>query len=201
MLYPLLFIVWSHAYYTYREEFPKLNKVVDTILLVLGVLVSLAMIAPLFLDLERYVNHLVIKVAVVFLGASFFTWLIYRFQRHKLIAFLGVLIFVRLAFSFFVLPHRAAHNESGYFKAASIEMAEISKGDDIYFYHFDPPVLQIPFYHRIIFYIERERMEIMHTTKDDTKPGYYLTFDRDLSNPHGILIKSYNNNLKLFKVK
>ncbi|PRY49840.1 4-amino-4-deoxy-L-arabinose transferase-like glycosyltransferase [Arcticibacter pallidicorallinus] len=201
MLYPLLFIIWSHAYYSYREEFPRLSRIFNTILLVLGFLVSLAMLAPLFLDLEQYVDFLVLKVGIVFLGAAFFTWLIYKFQRHKLVAFLGVLIAVRLAFSFFVLPHRAAHNESGYFKAASIEMARISKGESIYFYHFNPPVLEIPFYHRLIFYIERERMEIMQTTKDDTKPGYYLTFDRDLSNPQAVLVKSYNNNLKLFKVK
>jgi len=201
MLYPLLFIIWSHAYYTYREDFPKLSRVLDSVLLVIGVLVSLAMLAPLFLELEQYVDFLVLKVVVVFSGATFFTWLIYRFQRHKLVAFLGVLIVVRLAFSFFVLPHRAAHNESGYFKAASVEMAEISKGENIYFYHFNPPVHQLPFYHRLIFYIERERGEIMHTTKDDTKPGYYLTFDRDLDNPQGVLVKAYNNNLKLFKVK
>lgn len=201
MLYPLLFIIWSHAYYSYREEFPRLNKVLDTLLLVLGVVVSLASLAPLFLDLEQYTDYLILKVIICFSGAALFTWLIYRFKRHKLIAFLGVLIMVRLAFSFFVLPHRAAHNESGYFKAASIEMAEISRNEDIYFYHFNPPVEHLPFYHRIIFYVERARGDMMHTTKDDTKPGYYLTFDRDLNNPKGVLVKSYNNNLKLFRVK
>lgn len=201
MLYPLLFIIWSHAYYTYREDFPKLDKILNKLLLVLGIVVSLAMLAPLFIGLGQYVNHLLLKVLLAFTGASFFTWLIYRFQKHKLIAFLGVLIVVRLAFSFFVLPHRYAHNESGYFKSAAIEIAHISKGNDVYFYHFNPPVEHLPFYHRIIFYIEKEQMKIMQTTKDDTKPGYYLTFDRDLENPRGILVKSYNNNLKLFRVQ
>jgi len=201
MLYPLLFIIWSQAYYTYREDFPKLNRILNIILLVLGIVVSLAMLAPLFVGLEPFVDYLVPKVLFVFSGAVFFTWLIYKFQRHKLIAFLGLLIVVRMAFSFFVLPHRYANNENAYFRAVSIEMAGISKGEDIYFYHFNPPVEHLPFYHRIIFYIERERGEIMHTTKDDTKPGYYLTFDRDLNNPNGVLVKSYNNNLKLFKVK
>lgn len=201
MLYPLLFIIWSHAYYTYKDNFPKLNRIFERTLLTIGILVTLAVCSPLFIGMNAYVSLLPVKVFMVFIGCAFFTFLIFKFERHRMLAFVGILLMVRLAFSLFVLPHRFQSNEGQYYKAASIEMAEISKGKDFYFYHFDPPVPSIPFYHRIVFYIERERMKTIQTTEADSKPGYYLTFDRDLNNPQAVLVKTYENNLKLFKVK
>lgn len=201
MLYPLLFIIWSHAYYTYKDGFPKLNRIFNKILFVLGVLVTLAVLAPLFMKMDGYVNHLILKVLFVFTGCAAFTLFIFKFQKHQMLAFVGLLLMVRFAFSFFVLEHRFQHHQGVYFKAAAIEMADISAGSDFYFYHFDPPIESIPFYHRIIFYLELRRMKTIQTSDNDSKPGYYLTFDRDLNNNQAVLVKSYDNNLKLFKVQ
>lgn len=200
MLYPLLFIIWSHAYYTYRDELPKTTKVFDRILLGLAILVSAAVPAALFFDLSLYVTYLWPKVILIFIMCCLFTWLIYRFKTQKLPAFIGLLLTVRLAFSVFVLPHRAYHKTETYYKAAAIEMGNLSKGKPFFFYQYHPGELGIPFHDRLIFYIERTRMEQVKFTEVKAKPGYYFTFDRDLKDPDAILIRTYQD-LKLYEVK
>jgi 4-amino-4-deoxy-L-arabinose transferase-like glycosyltransferase len=200
MLYPLLFIIWSHAYFMYRKKVPKINKVFETIIVAIGLLITIAVPAALFFDLKLYVDLLELKVALVFVLCGLFTWLTYRFKNQKIIGFLGLLLTVRLAFSLFILPHRASHKKESYYKHAAIEMGTLSKGNPFYFYQYHPDELAIPFHDRLIFYIQRTRMEKVKFTEDKTKPGYYFTFDRDLNDPDAILIKNYQD-LKFYKVK
>ncbi|MES3018243.1 MAG: hypothetical protein V4721_10710 [Bacteroidota bacterium] len=200
MLYPLVFIIWSHAYYTYRDKLPKTNKVFEWIILGLAILVSITVPAALFFNLSLYVPYLELKVIIVFIFCCLFTMLIYKFRTQKFLGFIGLLLTVRLAFSFFVLPHRAYHKIENYYKAAAIEMGNISKGKPFYFYQYHPAELNIPFHDRLIFYIERTRMEQVKFTENKVKPGYYFTFDRDLHDPNAILIRTYKD-LKFYQVK
>ncbi|HEY1024346.1 MAG TPA: hypothetical protein VGE26_04230 [Sphingobacteriaceae bacterium] len=200
MLYPLLFIIWSYSYFTWREKLPKTNKVFDVTLVVLAVLVTLAVPSAFFFDLQS-VPYLPLKVAVTFLMCLGFTYLICRLRASRIFAFIGLLITVRLAFSWFILPHRAAGNAETYFRSAAIEMGRISDNKPFYFYQYHPHVASIPFHDRLIFYIQRTKMQQVKFTESDAKPGYYLTFDRNLKNPKAVLVKSYRDNLKLFEVK
>ncbi|MEJ7780889.1 MAG: hypothetical protein WKF68_15010 [Daejeonella sp.] len=200
MLYPLLFIIWSHAYFTYKSKLYLPDKIVDAILLVLAILVTISIPAVLFFDLRDYVAYFELKILLVFVFCGFFTWLIYRFKTQKLMAFTGFLIVVRLGFSFFVLPHRAHDTEGNYYKNAAIEMGRISKDEPFFFYQYHPDEPAIPFHDRLIFYIQRTRMKPVKFTENKVKPGYYFTFDRDIQDRDAVLIKAYHN-LKLYKVK
>ena len=200
MLYPLLFIIWSHAYFQYRDSLPRLNKIFNNSLLILAILVSLSIPAALFLDLQDYVPLLVPKVILLGFSAALISFIIYRLKTGKIYAFLVLLILVRFAFSWFVLPHRFVHMDSRYFRDAAIEMGTIVKDEPFYFYQYHPAEPGIPFHDRLIFYIEKTRMKQVNFTEEDTKPGYYFTFDRDLKNPKAILIKTYQN-LKLYQIK
>ena len=201
MLYPLVFIVWAHAFYTYRAELPKRDRVVKHTFLGLAALVTLALPAALFFSLETFVSHLPLKVVVVFVASGFFTWLIYRLQKEYIFPFIGFLLVIRLAFSWFVLPHRLHHGESNYYRRAAIEIGKITDGKPLYFYQYKPELSNIPFHDRLIFYMERTRMQKVKFVATDAMPGYYFTFDRDIKNPEAELIKSFNGNLKLFRVK
>ncbi len=200
MLYPLVFIVWSHAYYTYRNKLPLINKIFGIALLVLAIGVTVSIPAVLFFDLADYVAYFEWKVLLVLVLSASFTWLIYRFKTQRLIAFTGFLIVVRLGFSLFVLPHRAHHNKEGYYKNAAMEMGRISKGEPFFLYQYHPDEPAIPFHDRLIFYIQRTRMEPVKFTDDKVKPGYYFTFDRDIKDPDAILIRTYHG-LKFYQVK
>lgn len=201
MLFPLLFIIWSHAYYTYREALKIHNKIFEVAIIILVVAVSAAIPAVFFFDLQNYVSYLLPKAAVVFLLCVFFTVLILRLKHTKLIAFLAFLLVVRLGFSLFVLPHRYRHDEGRYFRASAEEMGRISGRAAFHLYQYHPDVPSIPFHDKLIFYIQRSRMKQVKFTEIDTVSGYYLTFDRDLQNPDARLLKTYRGNLKLYKIE
>lgn len=200
MLYPLLFIIWSHAYFTYRHQLPKLNNVFQLIILILGLAVTLAVPAVLFMDDNQFVSFPVIKVSMVITLSGLCTLAIWKFREYKILPFLALLLVVRLAFSLFVLPYRELHKEESYFKRAAIEAGALSKGESFYFYRYHPAEAMIPFHDRLIFYIQRERLQKVKFVEEVQFPGYYFTFDRDLNHPGAVLIKEYRG-LKLYHLK
>jgi len=201
MLYPLLIIILTHAYFTYRDALPRLNKLFNGLLIAIAAIILLAVPAAAIAGKIPDVPFLILKTATLTIAFALALWLIIKSKSYKLVAFLVVLVFVRLGFSWFVLPKRALEQEANYFKKASIEMGEMSGKDPFYFYQYHPEVVRIPFHDRLIFYIERTRKAKVKFAEEDTKPGYYLTFDRDLKNPGATLLKTYQDNLKLFKVQ
>ena len=200
MLYPLVFILWSHAYYSYREKLSKTNQVFNKIILFLALAVSISIPNAFWFDLQEIVPFLSAKIIFLFILSSLITYLIWKLKESKIIAFIGLLLVLRLAFSWLVLPFRLNHSENTYYRAAAIEMGTIVGDKPFYFYQYHPEETGIPFHDRLIFYIQKTRMKQVKFTENDAKPGYYFTFDRDLKNPDAILIKSYQN-LKLFQIK
>ena len=200
MLYPLLFILWSHAYYIYRDRIPVMNKIFNQILLILALAVCISIPSAFLFDLQGIVNYLNIKIIFLLIISILITFLIWRLKTSKIIAFITLLLVVRLAFSWFVLPHRLVNMEDNYFRTAAVEMGTITRGESLYFYQYHPSETDIPFHDKLIFYMQKTRMEQVKFIEDDAKPGYYFTFDRDLKNPDAILIKTYQN-LKLFQIK
>jgi len=95
MLYPLLFIIWSHAYYTYKDKFQRLNKIFGVILVVMALIVTTCIPAAFFAGLQKYVPYLSFKIAVVFTCCLFFSWLIWHLKSQKIIAFMGLLLISR----------------------------------------------------------------------------------------------------------
>lgn len=200
MLYPLLLIVWTHAYYSYKEILPVALKIFNATLIILCALVTLFIPAAFFAGLEKYVTLLPVKVIIIFAGLAFLSVSIYKSSGQKIIYFLAFMLIVRLGFSWFVLPHRYEHGESKGDKLFAKEAGKISAGQPFYFYQYHPDVLAIPGHHKFIFYIERQRMQAVKFVESDRQPGYYFTFDRDLINPAATLIRTYRGNFKLFKV-
>ncbi len=209
MLYPILFIISAHAYYTYREELSRINKAFEFILLASGILICLSVFAAGFVGgLAEYVNYLWLKIIVIFILSVGCTWMIYRFKEHKIIASIVLLFVIRLAFSWFIITHRHHNLISTAYREDAIEMGKLAGNKDFYFYQYRPAEAMIPFHDRMIFYIQSTRLKKVKFTETDTKPGYYLTFDRDLDNPAARLIKTIParqagnaDQLKLFEVK
>ncbi len=200
MLYPLLFIIWSHAYFNYRKKLPVMNSLFNRIMLILAVLVSICIPGALFFDLQDYVPHLLFKVIILSITGALISYTLFRLKSGKIFAFISLLILVRLAFSWFILPHRYIHMEDRLYRDAAIEMGNISKKQNFYFYQYHPDELSIPFHDRLIFYIQRSKMQQVKFTEELSKPGYYFTFDRELDNPKATLVKTFRN-LKLYQVK
>ncbi len=201
MLYPLIFIIWAHAFYTYRDMLKINGKIFKVVLFVLALLVTLALPTAFFFKLESIIPFLYLKITFLIIACGVLSYLIYKFKSEYIIPFIALLLMLRLAFSWFVLPHRLNNLPELSYKKAAIEVGQISKGNPLYFYRYNPDVLAIPYHHRLIFYMEATRMQTVKFTTEDTLPGYYFTFDRDLNNPEAVLVKTYPDNLKLFKIK
>jgi hypothetical protein len=201
MLYPLLLILGSHAYYSYRDKLPLALKIFNVTIIILCSLVTLFIPAAFFAGLEKYVSALTLKVVMVFSCCAFLTWAIYKSRTQKITYFLAFMLMLRLGFSWFVLPHRYKHGNSKYDKFLAEDAAKVSAGQPFYFYQYHPDVLAIPGHHKFIFYIERQKMQPVKFIENDTLPGYYFTFDRDLKNPAARLVRTYDGNFKLFKVQ
>ena len=200
MLYPLLFIIWSHAYFTYREKLPVINSFFNKLILVLAVVVSFCIPGALFFDLQNYVPYLLPKVISLSIAGGLISYTIYRLKTGKIFAFISLLIIVRFTFSWFVIPHRFEHLEDRKYRDIAIEMGNVSKNHPFFLFQYHPSELDIPHHDRLIFYIQRSRMEQVKFTEALSKPGYYFTFDKDLDNPKARLVKTYRN-LKLYQVK
>jgi 4-amino-4-deoxy-L-arabinose transferase-like glycosyltransferase len=200
MLYPLLFIIWSHAYFSFREKLPVLNVIFNRIILLLAAMVTLCIPGALFFDLQNYVPLLLPKVLGLTCAGALISYSIYRLKSEKIFAFIALLIVVRFAFSWFVIPQRFERLDDRQFINAAIEIGDISKNQEFYLYQYHPKELDIPYHHKLIFYIQRSRMQQVKFTESLSKPGYYFTFDRDLDNQKATLIKTYRN-LKLYQVK
>lgn len=200
MLYPIVIIVGAYSYVSWKAELPLLNRVFNAIIIFIGAVLVFALPIAMMAGKLPPVSYSTAKVIFLTLVFIILTYLAFSID-NKIVPFMVMLIFVRLTFSWFVLPERAARHEGNYYKSACVEMAAISRNAPFYFYQYRPEVLSIPFHHRIIFYLERSRMAMVKFTEGDSKPGYYFTFDRDLQNPKAKLLKTYNGNLKLFKVQ
>ncbi|MEO8112131.1 MAG: hypothetical protein ABI594_18925 [Ginsengibacter sp.] len=200
MLYPLLLVLGSHAYYSYRDKLPVALKIFNTIIIILCALVTLLIPAAFFAGLEDYVKLQPLKVGIIFASCAFLTWNIYKSHTQKIIYLLAFMLVLRLGFSWFVLPHRYVHGDSKYEKMLGENAAKLSAGALMYFYQYHPEVHAIPRHHKFIFYMERQKMQPVKFIETDTLPGYYFTFDRDLINPAATLIRTYKGNYKLFKV-
>lgn len=201
MLYPLLLIIGSYAYYSYGAANPTALKIFNITLVILSALITLFIPAAFFAGLQSFVPLLTLKVVIVFLCCAFCTWNIYTSSTQKIIYFLAFMLILRLAFSWFVLPHRYEHGSSKYDKMMAEDAGAVSIGAPLYFYQYHPDILAIPGHHKFIFYMERKRMQPVKFVESDSLPGYYFTFDRDLKNPSAKLVRNYKGNFKLFKVQ
>ena len=201
MLYPLLLVLWSYAYYSFRYKLPRSLKIFNSTITILCIVVTFFIPAAFFAGLQEYVRALPFKVILIFSSCVFLSWCIYKSRTQKIIYFLAFMLTLRLGFSWFVLPHRYEHGDSRYHKLLAEDAGITSTGEPLYLYQYHPEILSLPLHHRYIFYMERTRMQPVKFTECDTLPGYYFTFDRDLKNPNARLIKTYRGNLKLFKVQ
>ena len=201
MLYPLLIVLFSHAYFTYRNQLPVISKLFNAVIIISCTLITLFIPAAFFAGLENYVSALPLKVLVIFLSCAFLSWRIYKSTDQKIVYFLAFMLVLRQGFSWFVLPFRYQQNDYKSERAFAEEAGKLSNGQAFYLYQYHPEIHTIPQHHKYIFYIERARMQPVKFTETDSLPGYYFTFDRDLKNPAAKLIKIYKKDLKLFRIQ
>lgn len=166
MLYPLLLILISYAYFTGKEKLPVLKKWVESIYLVLGALVALAVWGVFAFELEIPLKAL--KIAGLFVAFALVLWAYYKLAEYRFITFTIVILLFRIGFDWFTLPYRFQTSTEDFYKQECIRIAERSS---------DKPITVMKgsaFSHLETFYFETVRNEIVRYGSEPHK-GYKLT--------------------------
>lgn len=167
MLYPLLFIVISFAYFEGKEKMPIMRKWIEGILLFGGVIAALGIWAVLWADFE--VPYKVLKVLALFMVWVICLWVYYRLKEYRFVTFTIILLLFRIGFDWFVLPHRIQTGPELFYKQEALRLAEITK---------DAPLYQLKttgIGHNATYYVETQRNEILRH-KYEIEEGYYIGF-------------------------
>ncbi|MFD1467366.1 ArnT family glycosyltransferase [Hymenobacter caeli] len=171
-LIPLLITVMIYFYDHFQAQRPWQNRVVDGVLTLVLAAVALALLAPPFIPRIADVPGLYGKTALVFGALAALAYLYYALPAQRLVTLCAYLLCLRVGFNWFVLPARYKTNAVVPYRAASIRVGRLTKGQPLYVYkgsRLDNDEA---------FYITRERGTITRAAPAPTDPNaYYLTED------------------------
>ncbi len=171
-LIPLLITVMIYFYDHFQAQRPWQNRAVDAVLLVLLAGVALAMLLPPFIAKTADVPGLLWKVPLAFGALAALTYLYYALPPQRLVTLCAYLLCLRVGFNWFVLPARYKSSDIVPYRAASIRVGRLTKGQPLYVYK------ATRLDNDEAFYITRERGSITHAVPVRTDPGaYYLVED------------------------
>ncbi len=183
MLFPFLFILLSHAYFSQapgmkkRSIFIHIFFICISILLCLGILVIPFL--PDFRDHELLANiqqleilntfpYLWPKVIFLLIVMGVTTYFLIKLPNLKLILFAIMLMWFRLVFDWFVIPHRAKTGKIAQYRENGIYVARLTEGTPLYIYG------DYTFNHDMTYYISRERREILRKTNKIDTDAFYI---------------------------
>ena len=155
MLAPLFFIVIINIYQENKELKGKEARIIETAFIVMSVIASLSVFLLLFLPDARNISFIEIKTLLLFAGLGFFSLLLIKMKQHRLLVFGIILIIVRIGFNWSVMEVRSVKAHEVISRKGAIELAEISRGEELCIYKnswmddFGA------------FYITRERMKLL----------------------------------------
>jgi 4-amino-4-deoxy-L-arabinose transferase-like glycosyltransferase len=110
MLMPLLFALCLSLYNSSKEE---KNYVYQFIYYLFGIgisLLSIASLAPLFLERTQHTNGLYIMVVLPFIFLSGLSYMYWKRKGSPLLILITALLVVRIVFNWFVIPDRIAND-------------------------------------------------------------------------------------------
>lgn len=196
MLYPILFIILAQAYIISIDV--KSKKIIHAIFIGFGIILALSSLVLPFISLGfdfSLVKGLTLSVLSL-LGISALVHL----KVHKFVGLVLILVTFRLAFSWIGIPAKLNGNRDLEYKTEAQSIGEKTKGERL------KALKSSSLNHSTIFYIERERKEILvHTA--GIWPGAFHIASKQLVKKHNfqkldsMTIKFENRELYLVKAE
>lgn len=133
MLFPLLFIIGVSLHE--RGKGTRRRQLVESIFAVFVAAFTLGSLIPLFLERNYEINHVELKVTLLFLSLGVLSYLYFQNKNHqRLVIFVSVLLIARIGFNWFVLPDRLVNDNGRRVKLSSIEVARQMQSKPLYVY-------------------------------------------------------------------
>lgn len=170
MLYPFPVMILMYAYlrYNVRERGVLKNIIFTrtiTVLIILGVLACLAL--PFIPPLQE-VGGMVWLTLLFAPACGILLWFHLRKPAYSLIQLILLTILLRLVFDFTVLPYRATHTGAYQDKLDAQAISELTHNSDLHLFE------DTRFSLSTVFYIERERKQVLSRKYEQRTEGFYL---------------------------
>jgi 4-amino-4-deoxy-L-arabinose transferase-like glycosyltransferase len=169
-LLPFLFTVLFYIYFNEDRSTWRMKLIHAVLFAAIGIAFIASAYSP-FIEKLSAIPDLYIKSGVLTGGLLILFLLNRAFYDFRLYFFVGMMIFVRLAFNWFVVPHRIAAEKV--FEERAININGIVKQDSLYIMASYPA----GYYDGITYYMEKEREEILRLNSAIETNAYYLVDD------------------------
>ena len=185
-LYPLFpLVIVLLLYSTHKADVTWLKNYIKGVTLFLLSVATLVFPAMFFVKELEVVDHLLaiaigLEVLVVLLW-----WLFFKKKVDSYLVILGVLLVLRLGYSFTVPVTRQKTTGAAEDKALGLRIAEITKGQPLY------RLGDVRMSLTIVYYLEAEREAVLYQT-DELAEGYYFVYANGLPDSGYNLIEEFD---------
>ena len=182
-LFPLLIAILLYG--IQKTDAIWLRKYAKVITVFLVSVATLTFPTMLFVKELEVVDHLLFIVIGLELLVVLLWWLYLKKGIEAYMIILGVLLVLRLGYSFTVPVTRQKTTGAAEDKALGLRIAETTKGEPLY------RLGDVRMSLTIVYYLEAEREAILYQT-DELKDGYYFVYTDDLPETGYSLIEEFH---------
>jgi 4-amino-4-deoxy-L-arabinose transferase-like glycosyltransferase len=159
MLYPIVFMFLAEAFWQSYTVNVKDFRYTNILTRVLMLIVSVAFVAvAIYLRIAAWSVYFYIILALLVLCLV----LVFYKPAQTIWIFVAFLLVTRIAFNFYVLPHRKTTGKTDLYKTAALGLARISENQPLFI------IPGTPLDHNYIYYLERERKQPILFKQPDT---------------------------------
>ena len=196
MLFPLLFVVFAYAYEHREKSNPLFQQILTYLITIAGIAVALGVWLAPQMDIVKDLPGVWIQAAFLSVTIAVVTVLFLRWKPQQFVLLTLLLLLIRLGFDWWVIPQRAVVDPPRKSKDIAFEILEVV-GDEPLYLHPDFELNQ-----DIIYYLTRERQQILRIT-DEKNPGiFYICSDEQLVGQeytlhHDFITRAFQRHLNL----
>jgi len=134
MLAPLAFAVFAYLHKVHRQERSLAYRILYYLFGICCILITLGSLAPLFLERTQEATWLYAKIGFAFLLLSGLTYAYWARKGAPFLILIAVLLVVRIAFNWFVIPDRIANDYGEDCRSTTLAAAEATKEQELAVY-------------------------------------------------------------------
>jgi 4-amino-4-deoxy-L-arabinose transferase-like glycosyltransferase len=186
MLFPMIISVFTYFGLKYRYNEKHKNKLGDIFTdYSMGIFIALLILLSFSLSIIPSLNKLKGILLLSVISMLILGRLLYDFLRNahlRLIIFIFAIIILRFIYNFSVIPYRTYNSRAQVLKDSALQIHKITKEHPLYIYKES----KCPTYY--VYYLEREREEML--TRKDTllEDEYYITDSRHrINKAHAVI--------------
>ena len=173
MLYPFIVQILTYFFLIFFNEERGKFRVISIIISIALAFGAISCLVPLFVNQMNFIPGLIIICLLSFLLMTGIFIFQLKKPRYSIFSLLYAMILLRIVFGLTVLPVRATEGVAPANRQAALDLAVITKGQQLCILH--PTYFPM----QTVFYFERERQEILPICRE-VKPGRFYILEKNM---------------------